>query len=643
MQNPPMSPILAVGATPAQAHTVWHWLQQQGVSPARASRREQLLPEALSELMARTERKTTGPAAATQLQHKLWAELATDLLLANVDQQRWGWAQPLVRTQIDFWLDFDPGVQLALGYASPLAALRLLLQSGHLPSDELVDTTLSQWQQHSSALLACHYQHRQRSVLINTEAVAAPSEARHAAAVAEALGLACPETGAITGGAHTNVVVAPMAPLANLDDQLEACLLNDMLARSPAAAALFQELEAAAHWPALAPLTPPEPPSLAALWQLQRQRAAEHQGARSALATALAQCRAAAQHQDQLMQAQAEKQAGEQAQLSQQLDLQTQAFEATKTSHAALQTENELLLAQLHQVQEELEKLFNQHAELEQAHKAGQAEKAEQAGRAQELARAHADAGKKLKAVEAQLPTAHAHTQAQQQQIKELSEENELLLTQLHHVQEELEHYFLQLKQARQTQQIHQAEQAPLAFECAFWHRHSPAEVWVDLRQDIAGQGWYEAEADGRWTGPELTSTLRLPPLAPGRYTLELHLADAIQPELVSGLVVEATRDDGSAIQAIELLHEFGAGASLYPMVSLGELTLPALEAPWSLRLTLPYNQSPAEQGGADTRRLGLRVQGLRLSAADTAPEPMHYVDEEPAATTAVPASASTH
>jgi hypothetical protein len=618
MQNPSMHLILAVGATPAQAHTVWHWLQQQGVLPARASRREQLLPEALSELMASTERKVAGPSA-THLQHKLWAELATDLLLANVKQQRWGWVQPLARTHIDFWLDFDPSVQLALGYVSPLAALRTLLRTETLPSDEQVDATLHQWQQFNSELLACHYQHRQRSVLMNTETVAGGLQGQHAAAVADALGL-------------ERLAVAPVSAAAgvattpSLDGQLEAVLLNDMLARSPAAAALFQELEAAAHWPALSPLAPPEPPRLAALWQLQQQRAAEHARERRVLEATTEQTRAAALQNDQLFQ----RQAREQAHLSRQLAQAEQARETAKTAQAALQSENELLLTQLHQVQEALEKLFNQHAELEKLYKAEQADRT----------LVQAEAAQKMLAIETQRPAAQA--QAQQKQIKELSEENELLLAQLHHVQEELEHYFLQLKQARQTHQTHQTDLAPLAFECAFWHRHSPAEVWVDLRQDIAGQGWYEAEADGRWTGPELDSTLRLPPLAPGRYTVELHLADAIQPELVSGLVVQALRDDGSAIQTIELLHEFGAGACLYPMVSLGELTLPAIDTPWSLRLTLPFNQSPADQGGVDTRRLGLRVQGLRLSASDAEPEPVYYMDAN-AAGTAMLANANEH
>ena len=213
----------------------------------------------------------------------------------------------------------------------------------------------------------------------------------------------------------------------------------------------------------------------------------------------------------------------------------------------------------------------------------------------------------------------------------ELQDESEVLLIQLHQVQEELEHYVIELQQAQQT---HQAELAPLQFECGFWRRHAPTEVWVDMRQDISGSGWYEPEEDGRWSGPGLGCTLCLPPLMPGQYALELHLADAMQPELVSGMTVQAVRPDGALIQPIELLHEFGTGPTPYPMVSIGSVELPTLDGPWLLQLNLPFNVSPGEIGGADTRRLGLRVQGIRLCRLEPHPNALHTVDtmEQPAA-----------
>ena len=92
---------------------------------------------------------------------------------------------------------------------------------------------------------------------------------------------------------------------------------------------------------------------------------------------------------------------------------------------AALQEENELLLAQLHQVQEELESFFLKSKQFEEA-----------ASQAAAKLKAETDA-KNAEAGKAQAEAAKA---------KDLQEENDLLLAQLHQVQEELERYYLKNK-----------------------------------------------------------------------------------------------------------------------------------------------------------------------------------------------------
>ena len=83
----------------------------------------------------------------------------------------------------------------------------------------------------------------------------------------------------------------------------------------------------------------------------------------------------------------------------------------------ALEEENELLLQQLHQAQEELEATLAQNGQLTENPKNVQTEAAQ--------AQASDDASSNAR-------------------IRDLEEENELLLQQLHHVQEELESYFLE-------------------------------------------------------------------------------------------------------------------------------------------------------------------------------------------------------
>ena len=99
---------------------------------------------------------------------------------------------------------------------------------------------------------------------------------------------------------------------------------------------------------------------------------------------------------------------------------------------AALQEENELLLAQLHQIQEELESVFLKSKQFEEA-----------ASQAAAKLKAETDA-KNAEAGKAQTEAARANAEAAK--AKDLQEENDLLLAQLHQVQEELERYYLKNK-----------------------------------------------------------------------------------------------------------------------------------------------------------------------------------------------------
>jgi hypothetical protein len=45
----------------------------------------------------------------------------------------------------------------------------------------------------------------------------------------------------------------------------------------------------------------------------------------------------------------------------------------------------------------------------------------------------------------------------------------------------------------------------------------------------------------------------------------------------------------------------------------MGLLNMPNQQLPWTLQISLPHNISPADSGGDDTRRLGIKLQAVRL------------------------------
>jgi hypothetical protein len=176
-------------------------------------------------------------------------------------------------------------------------------------------------------------------------------------------------------------------------------------------------------------------------------------------------------------------------------------------------------------------------------------------------------------------------------------QENDRLLLQLHQVQEELEHYFLLHEKVSQQLQL----------------KNLPTSAQLNMCEPIEGRNWYHAESDGRWAGPGLVSTLQMPPVAAGRYKLELYIQDAMQPDIVLGQELSVV-GQGTDTERIELVHNFAQQDDLYPMVSVGVLDLQATTTPWALRLALPHNLCPAESGGDDTRHLGLKLQAVQLT-----------------------------
>jgi hypothetical protein len=94
---------------------------------------------------------------------------------------------------------------------------------------------------------------------------------------------------------------------------------------------------------------------------------------------------------------------------------------------------------------------------------------------------------------------------------------------------------------------------------------------------------------------------------------LELHIKDAMQPEIVLGQQILVLGQNSGSAQPIELMHDFAQQGDLYPMVSIGMFEMANQQLPWTLQISLPHNISPADSGGDDTRRLGLKLQTVRL------------------------------
>ena len=494
-----MHKFIIVGHPQSGYQEVENLLHECGMGKANPSRREGLLPAQISEML----RQAHGTPALAALNAPeqveqigtapVWHGMAMDLMLGNLDQRFWGWSDPGAIHLLEYWKQLDPTINFVFVYADPQSAL-----VGPGADDALaVEAKLANWQAFNAAMLHFYNRNPKRSVLVQAEQVRhsvraylqqlrtqlnAPlqeppahllpahedGEAKPASAGAEAA--------AAGEGTGSELVVQEAGAVPSLsgkginsatdESALSRFVAGHCVAQHPSVVQLYDELQAVANLPfELGMLAAPADAAWVALQiktrraELQRAALREQEDQLAAL-----QQRADAQRLDlervgkdvegkQQLLASSERRIGE-------LSAEMERLRGELAGHADTKEENELLLRQLHAVQEELEQQFVTRSEREQA--LAEATKSLQAVK-QQLASVQKDAHEYRTALE----TATHESRTKQQALsasegrnKELTaelerlrvelaghadtkEENELLLRQLHEVQEEFERQFL--------------------------------------------------------------------------------------------------------------------------------------------------------------------------------------------------------
>ncbi|RDH92481.1 MAG: hypothetical protein DIZ79_03335 [endosymbiont of Lamellibrachia luymesi] len=367
------------------------------------------------------------------------------------------WADSRSIWLLDFWATTFPQSRFLLFYNRAESALAYALQQGVDP-----EQFMEAW--HASNQVLMHFQrrNRRRSLLLDAEA---------AAQQPEALAGACQRIGLVLQAANPSPILTSAAPA------LECLLASQFLREQPAIQVLQMELEASAQ--PLGETTVHESPQPLEVYHSYKQGQVRVEHLTQAKDE---QSKLAVERQVQIQQLtkvrdeQAKLATEYQAQLTQAKQTQVKLESANKET----EQENELLLLQLHQVQEELEAVFLQkqqidqsqkeqdtklnrlQQELDEARRQFQTEEKARKGLAGEQQKLQSQIEQLTKARDEQAKLATERqtqlTQAKQSQEKlesvnkETEQENELLLLQLHQVQEELEAVFLQKRQIDQSQ-----------------------------------------------------------------------------------------------------------------------------------------------------------------------------------------------
>lgn len=356
--------------------------------------------------------------AAPLVLGRVWDQLAGDIFLANHTQPLWYWAHTRSTRLLDFWLEFDPNTRFVLVYTDPVTALSHALfqeQARETTLDDLLDDWIASTRQ----MLRFHLRQPERSVFLLDTSSAAPKAClallNQRLDLGMQLGSGLDSTHAKVANAKSNRAldsfntktnVSFATPEAPAHPTLARHLVSQFLDQHPHALALHEEALACvtnvgAKPVAITPLTPRE-----ALDRLRQEKAGESSRVQATL--------------------QAEQRAKQ--------------FEAQQQEVASLTARVAALDAQLKQSEADL-KAARDTISGEGTRKVTELEN----------------------------------------QIKDITEENELLLEQLHMVQEELERYYLNLKQAESDkagieQRLKQAESDKTGIEQRLAHAEKTCE-----------------------------------------------------------------------------------------------------------------------------------------------------------------------
>ena len=485
-----MNKIIVVGHPQSGLERVEELLLACGMSQALPSRREGFTPEQIGAtlLKAHGAVPVQQVRSADELQQiavaPVWQGLALDLVLANMEQPLWGWADVQAVYLLDYWKAQDPQTMFVLVYDTPQTAL-IRHAVEHLETDpDALQAKVNAWVAYNSALLSFHLRNPERSLLVHADQVKVSAE-HYVQQLSARMDAPLQLPGAAQGRLNTSVtddgvhdgvhpvlqaetaevdivheathVAAPHSDLQN--HALAQWLAQQLLQDHPEAQELYAQLQAAASMPQRAQQ---QGTALLAGHDLQQQHYqawaafVAQQTAMQQSTARLAQLGATLQDRQQQLQhshRQIEQLQQTHLRAQQRVLEQDQLLSNRNTALQDSEQENGLLLQQLHQVQEELESRYLQSQEqatkLAEMHKLQADLKAAQ-DKAAKLQQAEA-VNHKLQAdlKAAQDKAAKLQQAAAKPASAELQEENELLLSQLHKVQDELERIYLENRQLK--------------------------------------------------------------------------------------------------------------------------------------------------------------------------------------------------
>lgn len=176
-----MHKLIIVGHQSSNFQDTFKLLQSYGVNAAKPSRREGYTPPEISSIICQAHGLDENSVASALEQNfsqldvgKVWHGLALDLMLGNLDSKVWGWTDTKSVYLLNFWRDLDPEITFVLVYSNPEDVLLNSGQDSNLTAEDL-ESEIEQWIAYNEALLHFYNRNKDRCFLVHSQQVNEPS------------------------------------------------------------------------------------------------------------------------------------------------------------------------------------------------------------------------------------------------------------------------------------------------------------------------------------------------------------------------------------------------------------------------------------------------------------------------------------
>ena len=402
--------LFVVGHKYSKLEQVSALIEKMGIERASISKNERLEIIEINKTILKSKKKNKPISQQLKIA-KVWDTLALDLFLGNIDKDFWFFEDSNAVNLLDYWKSLDEQLGFVLVYNNPKSMLMNFINLKEKISPKKLDKLLNGWMEYNTTLLNFFYKNQDKSFLVNSNQLK-KNNIESIEELTKKIGFEV-DAEQITQALCS---VEVQKEISKEKSSLVEFLGEALLYEYPAVASLYEEMQSVANIFDRDHNTYKKVDIKDAFCEVVKLEKQQEKFELDSIAFNV--------EQEKLL----------------------QSLKTKEMQEREKREENELLLTQLHQVQEELEKYYLENSsvkkELTEKEKALKEQKQSLETKLSGLQKSSKEEQEKLR----------QSLKIKEMQEREKREENELLLTQLHQVQEELEKYYLQNKALKEKE-----------------------------------------------------------------------------------------------------------------------------------------------------------------------------------------------